>query len=98
MCAFITLIGDTRGSERVEQEIRDLVRNRLGEAAVPRRIVWAADLAKTRSGKVMRRLLRNMAYGLDPGDVSTLRDPRVIDDLERSFAAGAKKSLPRGAQ
>ncbi|MGO9499763.1 MAG: acetate--CoA ligase [Solirubrobacteraceae bacterium] len=98
VCAFVTLIGDTRGSERVEQEIRDLVRNRLGEAAVPRRIVWAADLAKTRSGKVMRRLLRNMAYGLDPGDVSTLRDPRVIDDLERSFAAGAEKSLPRGAQ
>ncbi|HUA43760.1 MAG TPA: acetate--CoA ligase [Solirubrobacteraceae bacterium] len=98
VCAFVTLIGDAQGSERLEQEIGDVVREHLGEAAVPRRIVWAADLAKTRSGKIMRRLLRNMAYGLDPGDVTTLRDPRVIDDLERSFAAGAEKSPPRCGQ
>jgi acetyl-CoA synthetase len=89
VCAFVTLIGDARGSARLEAEIRDVVRERVGEAAVPKRIVWAADLAKTRSGKIMRRLLRNVAYGLDPGDVTTLRDPRVMDDLERRFAAGA---------
>jgi hypothetical protein len=45
----------------------------------------------------MRRLLRNMAYGLDPGDVSTLRDPRVIAELERRFAASAgQPSTPVG--
>ena len=91
VCAFVTLIGDEQGSARLETEICDGVRARLGEAAVPRRIVWAVDLAKTRSGKIMRRLLRNVAYGLDPGDVTTLRDPRVIDDLELRFAAGAQQ-------
>jgi acetyl-CoA synthetase len=95
VCAFVTLIGDVGGSPQLEAEIRDVVRERLGEAAVPRRIVWAADLAKTRSGKIMRRLLRNVAYGLDPGDVTTLRDPRVMDDLERSFAAETGESAPR---
>jgi acetyl-CoA synthetase len=89
VCAFVTLIGEAQGSARLEAEICDVVRGRLGEAAVPRRIVWAADLPKTRSGKIMRRLLRNVVYGLDPGDVSTLRDPRVIDDLELSFPAEA---------
>ncbi|MBV9471699.1 MAG: acetate--CoA ligase [Solirubrobacterales bacterium] len=93
-CAFVTLVGDTQGSPQLEQEIREVVLERLGEAAVPRRIVWAVDLAKTRSGKIMRRLLRNVAYGLDPGDVTTLRDPRVMDDLERSFAAVVATESP----
>ena len=98
VCAFVTLIGEHRGCPALEQEIRDVVREHLGEAAVPVRIVWTADLAKTRSGKIMRRLLRNVAYGLDPGDVTTLRDPRVIDDLERRFAAGDGESSPGHSQ
>jgi acetyl-CoA synthetase len=100
VCAFVTLMGEEPGSARLEREIRDVVRERLGEAAVPARIVLTNDLAKTRSGKIMRRLLRNVAYGLDPGDVTTLRDPRVIDDLERRFAAAGETldKVPSGRQ
>jgi acetyl-CoA synthetase len=94
VCAFVTLIGDAQGTAVLEEEIREVVRSHLGEPAVPRRIVWATDLPKTRSGKIMRRLLRNMAYGLDPGDVSTLRDPRVIGELERRFARTAPAPTP----
>ena len=95
VCAFVTLIGEAQGSAALEAEIGDAVRQALGEDAVPSRVVWTADLPKTRSGKIMRRLLRNVAYGLDPGDLSTLRDPRVIDDLEVSFAAGAVGACER---
>ena len=48
----------------------------------PKRIIWADDLPKTRSGKIMRRLLRDIAEGRELGDVTTLRDPDVMAQLE----------------
>ena len=48
----------------------------------PKRIIWADDLPKTRSGKIMRRLLRDIAEGRELGDVTTLRDPDVMEQLE----------------
>ncbi|HEY2478389.1 MAG TPA: hypothetical protein VGI17_06625, partial [Solirubrobacterales bacterium] len=54
--------------------------------ARPRRIVWAEDLPKTRSGKIMRRLLRDIAEGRALGDVTTLRDPDVMNELEAKIA------------
>jgi acetyl-CoA synthetase len=58
------------------------VAKRIGKLARPKRIIWADDLPKTRSGKIMRRLLRDIAEGRALGDVTTLRDPDVMSQLE----------------
>ena len=55
---------------------------KIGKLARPKRIIWADDLPKTRSGKIMRRLLRDIAEGRELGDVTTLRDPDVTAQLE----------------
>ena len=52
------------------------------------RIIWADDLPKTRSGKIMRRLLRDIAEDREPGDVTTLRDPTVLTQLQRNARTG----------
>jgi acetyl-CoA synthetase len=82
ICAFVTLEGDLDGNEELIQEIREHVAKRIGKLARPKRIIWADDLPKTRSGKIMRRLLRDIAEGRELGDVTTLRDPAVMDQLE----------------
>ena len=82
ICAFVTLEGDLAGSDALIEEIRGTVAERIGKFARPRRIVWADDLPKTRSGKIMRRLLRDIAEGRALGDVTTLRDPDVMAQLE----------------
>ena len=82
ICAFVTLEGDLDGSDELIEEIRELVAKRIGKLARPKRIVWADDLPKTRSGKIMRRLLRDIAEGRELGDVTTLRDPDVTNQLE----------------
>jgi acetyl-CoA synthetase len=83
VCAFVTLQGDQNGDQRLEQQIRDHVAQRIGKFARPKRLIWADDLPKTRSGKIMRRLLRDIAEGRELGDVTTLRDPQVMEQLER---------------
>ncbi len=80
--AFVTLEGDLEGDESMEGEIREHVAKRIGKLARPRQIIWADDLPKTRSGKIMRRLLRDIAEGRELGDVTTLRDPDVMQQLE----------------
>jgi ribosomal protection tetracycline resistance protein len=55
---------------------------RIGKLARPKRVIWTGDLPKTRSGKIMRRLLRDIAEGRELGDVTTLRDPDVMSQLE----------------
>ncbi|HWB68458.1 MAG TPA: acetyl-coenzyme A synthetase, partial [Solirubrobacterales bacterium] len=87
ICAFVTLQGDTEPSEELLGEIRAEVARRIGKFARPKRIVWAEDLPKTRSGKIMRRLLRDIAEGRALGDVTTLRDPEVMKELEAKIAA-----------
>jgi acetyl-CoA synthetase len=67
--------------------IRESVATRIGKFARPKRILWADDLPKTRSGKIMRRLLRDIAEGRALGDVTTLRDPGVMAELEKQIAA-----------
>jgi acetyl-CoA synthetase len=80
--AFVTLQGDLAGDERTVEGIRETVAARIGKFARPKRIIWADDLPKTRSGKIMRRLLRDIAEGRALGDVTTLRDPAVTEQLE----------------
>ena len=67
--------------------IREGVAAHIGKFARPKRVIWADDLPKTRSGKIMRRLLRDIAEGRALGDVTTLRDPGVMAELERQIAA-----------
>jgi acetyl-CoA synthetase len=82
ICAFVTLEGDRDGTDELVAEIREHVAMRIGKLARPKRIIWADDLPKTRSGKIMRRLLRDIAEGRELGDVTTLRDPDVMKQLE----------------
>jgi acetyl-CoA synthetase len=58
------------------------VAKKIGKLARPKRIIWSDDLPKTRSGKIMRRLLRDIAEGRELGDVTTLRDPDVMSQLQ----------------
>jgi acetyl-CoA synthetase len=84
---FVTLEGDLEGTDALVAEIREHVAKKIGKLARPKRIVWADDLPKTRSGKIMRRLLRDIAEGRELGDVTTLRDPNVMAQLESRVTA-----------
>jgi acetyl-CoA synthetase len=86
ICAFVTLQGNAEESEELLEDIRATVADRIGKFARPKRIIWADDLPKTRSGKIMRRLLRDIAEGRALGDVTTLRDPNVMGELEAKIA------------
>ena len=91
ICAFVTLEGDLEGERRAVAEINEHVAKRIGKFARPKRIVWADDLPKTRSGKIMRRLLRDIAEGRELGDVTTLRDPDVVKELDEVVKRRAKE-------
>jgi acetyl-CoA synthetase len=85
--AFVTLQGDLEGNPEMEAQIREHVAAQIGKLARPKRILWSDDLPKTRSGKIMRRLLRDIAEDRAVGDVTTLRDPAVMAELEKKVAA-----------
>jgi acetyl-CoA synthetase len=85
--AFVTLNGDLEGNDQVAAEIREHVATQIGKLARPKSIIWADDLPKTRSGKIMRRLLRDIAEGRDLGDMTTLSDPAVVRELQAKAAA-----------
>jgi acetyl-CoA synthetase len=86
ICAFVTLRGEIAESDQLVEGIRETVAEQIGKFARPKRIIWADDLPKTRSGKIMRRLLRDIAEGRALGDVTTLRDPEVMKELEAKIA------------
>ena len=81
--AFVTLTGDVEGSEELKGELVSHVREQIGPIATPDRIQFAPGLPKTRSGKIMRRILRKIGQGEtdDLGDTTTLADPGVLDNL-----------------
>jgi acetyl-CoA synthetase len=87
ICAFVTLEGSYEPNDELIGELREHVAGKIGKLARPKRIIWADDLPKTRSGKIMRRLLRDIASGEALGDVTTLRDPAVMDQLKEKIAA-----------
>jgi acetyl-CoA synthetase len=82
--AYVTLGSGADPGPGMETELREHVGRQIGKLARPSRIIWADDLPKTRSGKIMRRLLRDIADGREPGDVTTLRDASVLTQLQRS--------------
>jgi acetyl-CoA synthetase len=83
--AFVTPQGGAEGGEELEGQLREHVANKIGKLARPKQMAFADDLPKTRSGKIMRRLLRDIAAGNELGDVSTLRDPEVVEDLQKQL-------------
>ena len=83
---YVILRGGNEASIELAEEIRQHVATRLGAIARPKAVFIVPDLPKTRSGKIMRRLLRDVAEGRDLGDTTTLADASVVDDI-RSGAA-----------
>ena len=83
--AYVTLIGDEEGTEELRKELVAHVRREIGPIASPDYLQWAPGLPKTRSGKIMRRILRKIAENAPEqlGDTSTLADPSVVDALVR---------------
>src|SRR5207237_1909886 len=81
--AYVTLKGGDEGSPEMLKELRQHVGEKIGKFAAPANIVFTPELPKTRSGKIMRRLLRDVADQRPLGDTTTLADPPVVDELAR---------------
>ncbi len=85
--AFVTPEGTEAGGEAMATELLGHVAEKIGKLARPKAIHFADDLPKTRSGKIMRRLLRDIAQGNELGDVTTLRDPSIVEALKQQVEA-----------
>jgi acetyl-CoA synthetase len=86
--AFVILRGGFEGGDALAQELRDHVARTLGAIAKPRQILLVPELPKTRSGKIMRRLLRDVAENRSLGDVTTLQDSSVMDLISSGLKSG----------
>jgi acetyl-CoA synthetase len=85
--AFVSLKGGEEGSVEMLEELRNHVAKKIGPIAKPANIVFTPELPKTRSGKIMRRLLRDVAENRPLGDTTTLADPTVVEEIrDRSIA------------
>ena len=80
--AYVTLKGGEEGSIEMLEELRNHVAKKIGPIAKPANIVFTPELPKTRSGKIMRRLLRDVAENRALGDTTTLADPAVVEELK----------------
>jgi acetyl-CoA synthetase len=85
IAAFVTLRGEAAGSDEMASELKKHVVQKIGAIARPDDIIFSADLPKTRSGKIMRRLLRDIAEGKATGDTTTLADPAVVARLKEQY-------------
>ena len=81
--AYVTLMKGYSGEQTIIEELKALVAEKIGPIAKPDLIQWSPNLPKTRSGKIMRRILRKIAEGelQQLGDTSTLADPTAVDEL-----------------
>jgi acetyl-CoA synthetase len=85
VAAFVTLKEGHDPSDELKRELMGHVTRKIGAIARPDDILFSADLPKTRSGKIMRRLLKDIAEGRALGDTTTLADPAVVESLKRSY-------------
>src|SRR5262245_49706169 len=85
LAAFVTLKEGNKPSDTLASELKDHVVKKIGAIARPDHVLFAADLPKTRSGKIMRRLLRDIASGKALGDTTTLADPTVVAKLKDEY-------------
>jgi acetyl-CoA synthetase len=89
--AFVTLRAGNDGSEDLSKELREHVVAKIGSIARPKTIMFSPELPKTRSGKIMRRLLRDIANGVPLGDTTTLADATVVETIRSASAAGKEE-------
>jgi len=89
--AFVTLKGSEQPSDEVAAELREHVAKVIGKIARPQHLIFTEDLPKTRSGKIMRRLLRDVAEGRELGDVTTLADQEIVDKIRSMSGAGGEE-------
>jgi acetyl-CoA synthetase len=89
--AFVTLKGDQIPSDEVAAELREHVAKVIGKIARPHHIIFSDDLPKTRSGKIMRRLLRDVAEGRELGDVTTLANAEILEKIKETSASGEEE-------
>jgi acetyl-CoA synthetase len=87
--AFVTLKSGYEGDDAMAEELREHVARKIGKIARPHGIIFTSDLPKTRSGKIMRRLLRDVAHGRALGDVTTLANAEIVEQI-REMSASAK--------
>jgi acetyl-CoA synthetase len=87
LAAFVTLREGFKHSSELADELRAFVGEKIGAIAKPDDVLFSADLPKTRSGKIMRRLLRDIAEGRALGDTTTLADPNVVASLKEQYEA-----------
>jgi acetyl-CoA synthetase len=87
IAAFVTLREGFKYEAKLRDELRQFVADKIGAIARPDDILFSADLPKTRSGKIMRRLLRDIAEGRALGDTTTLADPNVVSSLKEMYEA-----------
>jgi acetyl-CoA synthetase len=87
IAAFVTLREGFKHDHELREELRNFVADKIGAIARPDDILFSADLPKTRSGKIMRRLLRDIAEGRALGDTTTLADPNVVNSLKEMYEA-----------
>ena len=85
----MTLKGADEGSVEMLEELRSHVAAKIGAIAKPANIVFTPELPKTRSGKIMRRLLRDVAENRPLGDTTTLADPTVVNEISQRATADA---------
>jgi acetyl-CoA synthetase len=85
VAAFVTLKEGNKPSDELASELKEHVVHKIGAIARPDQILFTADLPKTRSGKIMRRLLRDIAEGKAIGDTTTLADPNVVANLKAAY-------------
>ena len=88
---YVIVRGDVDVTPELVEEIRQHVAKKIGPTARPKAVLVVPDLPKTRSGKIMRRLLRDVAEGRDLGDTTTLADAAVVDDIRRRAAESAQE-------
>ena len=89
--AFVTLRAGNDGSEDLSKELHAHVVSKIGSIARPKTIMFTPELPKTRSGKIMRRLLRDIANGVPLGDTTTLADATVVETIRGASAAGKEE-------
>ena len=85
MVSFVTLKEGIDGTDDLMNELKRHVATKIGSMARPDDIFFTAELPKTRSGKIMRRLLRDVAEGRALGDTTTLADPGVVEALKEQY-------------
>ncbi len=86
LVSFVIVRVGFEANDKLKEELNSLVAKKIGKFAQPERIIFSADVPKTRSGKIMRRLLRDIAEGRALGNVTTLADPGVIDSLKETYS------------